>query len=1053
MNLSKLLLMTALSLNQSVFAYFEAKESSIGSAADPSDHGEISTGFTIGITSDPEENTHERLLMPATEGRAGKASKSSKKAGKKGKKKSKKTTLTPTPNKCKTENMMKCTSPCSDNYLTCENEVEVEKTMPAGQRCYENKAVLTSEGHCVLANASSFVMSFDVLDACTNYPLLEACANDVESGAPYNGQIYYDNDAEKNGTWYWKDNVIVSYDLGTDDDTGEAEWDISYRIRFAHDQENNRTFTYTAKTDYGTTRVKNWTQFQMVDGEDGYYKCQFIVRPPPVTLFLIDVVLDNPALLVIVDGEAQFQSINRSEYTTETTVLAAELGEEYVKEKGKNPDEEVRVLTKDSGITDRDGNTVSAIRPEFMYINEQFLEDDDSNYSEIDEALYSEIQIVLQYQLGENLICEDDLVQEWNGTIDYGLNEDGKLNGVVTVTPNNPNNIDLDVEIQDRRYLARPKLAIQSVGPLIKGPSLSSYCANTDLDLPLCQADFIELPNDPYDPDDNRIRRSRRNLERLLEFDDDENWIKKEFEDFFPESGDDDDELECEDDENIRFTIRDRSGRNRSYKCEDIENQRPSVRYDNCGEQIVGSRILVGNYCRDTCRTCEIVQSRDPLALFDSFSSGLDPATKQELLDKFLGSGPGLPEARKLLDTFQRIDTLLRRIYGFVDGNEDGIISVYELLQALEDIRPEVEELKETVDALSFAARAVSAISQIKPFMIPIRNALQRVSRTLRSAIDRIKRIEKRTIEPTKPRVKRALEVAEDIKGAVARTAYVNQQLFVIPINTTRNCESVETMAELVNDATAGTTDKIFDVAADIEEVFEVVEEIRVGIQGPIDFATAMIRGVLDGNDNLNFLSPIVRPFTDALNTRVSVTIPFFWCTTTKRVTIPYPCGVRRCCRRISWIGNVCVPCGVNWCSTTNTITIPKWCDRRFSFTVRDVIEGIQGIADIVMAPLNFAMNLVIEGTIALVRAATGVDLNNIPLLDFVDISSLALGKLLPDRALDDIYDALPSPFDEFSEVVSQVLGADEYDANFVIDVLNQFDLFENFSPICESTR
>ena len=98
-------------------------------------------------------------------------------------------------------------------------------------------------------------------------------------------------------------------------------------------------------------------------------------------------------------------------------------------------------------------------------------------------------------------------------------------------------------------------------------------------------------------------------------------------------------------------------------------------------------------------------------------------------------------------------------------------------------------------------------------------------------------------------------------------------------------------------------------------------------------------------------------------------------------------------------------------------------------------------------------VDTVIQNTIALVKAKTGIDLNNIPLIDVVDIGSLKLGKLLPDKDLDDLYAALPSPFDEFPDVVQQVLGATEYDANFVVDVLDQFDVFDDFSPICESTR
>jgi len=299
--------MTALLLNQSAFASFEAKDSSIGNAVDPSDHGEISAGFTIGITSDTEENNLERLLTKendlerflkprkkeiegtegvlsskqakvygatedeveyysskskstkaegvlsskqakvygATEDEVGYSSskegtegtssneeeksesaKFSEKSSKGEKKSKSKKSKASGNHRCKAfekleaDNMMKCTSPCSDNYLTCENEVEVEKTMPAGQRCYENKGVLTSQGQCVLRGAPSMVVSFDLVDACTNYPELEYCATDRESGAPYNGQFCYHNSLDMNGTWYWKDNVIVSFGLDSDDDTG-----------------------------------------------------------------------------------------------------------------------------------------------------------------------------------------------------------------------------------------------------------------------------------------------------------------------------------------------------------------------------------------------------------------------------------------------------------------------------------------------------------------------------------------------------------------------------------------------------------------------------------------------------------------------------------------------------------------------------------------------------------------------------------------------------------------------------------------------------------------
>jgi len=418
---------------------------------------------------------------------------------------------------------------------------------------------------------------------------------------------------------------------------------------------------------------------------------------------------------------------------------------------------------------------------------------------------------------------------------------------------------------------------------------------------------------------------------------------------------------------------------------------------------------------------------------------------------------------------------------------------VYDLLQSLEEIQPQVKKVQGTINSLSIGANMVGIISQIKPFIEPIKKMLKKISDTLKKTIEKIKKMEVKTIKPTKPKVQKALKAAEKVKGAIAVTAYVTEQLFIIPINTTRNCESVEAMAELVNEATREATTKILDVAEGIEGFFDQVAVIRGEIQKPIQVIKDLLEGMNAVVSSLAVLDPVVKPFTDLLDTNIDITIPFFWCTTRKTITFPYPCGVKYCCKNIWWVGRVCVPCGVRWCWGRKTVTLPRWCDKRFEFTVRDVIEGIQGVADIILAPINLAADLLIKGVILLIKETTGLNLDNLPIPGLnVDISGLELGNLLPVENFDDLL-ALPAPFDKFADpaLIKKVLAArrkkpkpapnqsksrkptfkptakttkpptptakpteansTEYDAAFIIETLNKFGAFKDFSPICES--
>jgi hypothetical protein len=119
----------------------------------------------------------------------------------------------------------------------------VEMTLAKGEKCYENQTVYTSEGSCVLAsNMNGTVVTFDFMDACTNYPTLDYCSTTVEADEiPYAGTVLQQR------TWYFKDQVTLTYIEVSGLDKIEHGWQIYITSYFGHDQEKHRSRTVSLR--------------------------------------------------------------------------------------------------------------------------------------------------------------------------------------------------------------------------------------------------------------------------------------------------------------------------------------------------------------------------------------------------------------------------------------------------------------------------------------------------------------------------------------------------------------------------------------------------------------------------------------------------------------------------------------------------------------------------------------------------------------------------------------------------------------------------------------
>jgi hypothetical protein len=118
-----------------------------------------------------------------------------------------------------------------------------------------------------------------------------------------------------------------------------------------------------------------------------------------------------------------------------------------------------------------------------------------------------------------------------------------------------------------------------------------------------------------------------------------------------------------------------------------------------------------------------------------------------------------------------------------------------------------------------------------------------------------------------------------------------------------------------------------------------------------------------------------------------------------------------------------------------------SWCTKTFSFTVGEIIDGIQGILDFIFAPFNALVDTIIN--------AIPIPELPIPKLPNLDLIQLNL-PILPD--LPDLN--VPAPFDQLVPVdLTGLFNAVKFgsvDFDSVINVIRP--AFPEFQPICDST-
>jgi len=1089
------------------------------------------------------------------------------------------------------EDKIKCTEDCSDNYLVCSNGQVTEMPMAEGTKCYQDGIVHMAEGHCVVQE--EVISYFELMDACMNYPDLEHCASSADASAPpYNGVQLED------GAWYFKDKVWFSYVSTYNKEPQWSEeygwysgkgWDVFLNIRFGHDLEQGRSRSIVASMDYGTTKIYKWNQYDLVDGDgsDSHYNCQFSIPEEPVTKFLSHLIR-NPAIIFgLGDGTFDIPDDDEvHEYTSQVTIDAAELGDDY---EGEGKVEVLVASNLEDDAEDEEKQDVEpVITPTFLFRNVLVYDKDfiggtydggteDDEEEDLDgEEYYDESELDGSSSNGCCSLNYKECIDFCGPTKDDCLScnhihdgvawlENGAAEEQCTARSEGceegPNSCCLGLECREdpnNWLMCQPifPTAMMEIRRLFDGyfnitvnettchKSFEQvYDIRTDIIVPIhnrgkltagtgetTDADISEqtivngtdamsdqLKLDVEEPEDPISRRLR------------ELTTKKGQEKFIISQETIDD---CQNDEVL------------VYHCcsEDIHylTCTPTNDEKNCPTKTVSSsRCIDPQFKKDIIVEPRFLKGNTPLQLHTAdhleglhyeLDNLLTETSINEILEKnkrrlewdekdkyewvaqeeedfvseenflpqtrgkiskwvdtpihnssevnagdlydnygdlFLGRGGGLPNVREILADLEELDDTLSTFLKFTTDLEGDMLSIFELMQNIDEAEKDLKSIDQTLYTLDRVLRLVSIIKYVKPICIPIRNAVGKTRNYgIRRALTMVKKIRGSVTKKCKPKVMKALTNNEEVRGIIAKTKFLNQNLIINPFHTTRNCIPSDNAAALLRDVVESANLDVGGALDDIVEFRQSIRDLVDELRRVVDLTDDMVDAIDKISEKANPIKRAMDPFYTALTTRITVPIVGPFCKKNIHINVPYPCGVKKCkkCRRI-FRRKRCIryPCGVKKCNYRKKMTVPTFCKKTFSFTVNQVLNGISGVMDYIFYPIN-------KATDELLKA---IPLPKIPLLpdfpvnfDFLNkmtkISGLLEGPKFPSDLLDFPIGGIPLP--GIDDIVCgksagdllealQLAKAGEITPEYVREFYDGCGGWQDLNPFCVSTE
>ena len=364
---------------------------------------------------------------------------------------------------------------------------------------------------------------------------------------------------------------------------------------------------------------------------------------------------------------------------------------------------------------------------------------------------------------------------------------------------------------------------------------------------------------------------------------------------------------------------------------------------------------------------------------------GTEESLTQEFFEKYftvLMEGDGLPSTKALIEELQELRKWIQKYLDLFESTDYNFAKILKLLVTIQTTNGLLQTVDGNLSNFILFLKALKQIPQVAPYVRPVLFHLERVHQiVVRPAADRVRSVQDFISRGNyKSFAKATLVDNEKLAEVFMVTGLLDNNLIIPPLELMKNCKNVDRLAgSILNSNTIQSANNVLKLP------WESLERLNVSLPSIKVFQDLddLLKEFLDAleviMDFMKVLKPVLDPFEKVLTRKISLPVFGPFCMKTiPKVCLSLPCGTRFCRRRFwcgvrcrcSWRGCRCrsrycsrrFPCGIRRCKRcTPSTRVVIYCYKKFSYSVAQLLKGVNGIIGLVLGPMKKEMNRILN--------------------------------------------------------------------------------------------